>query len=188
MMSSPFLFLFSWPLSLLLCLPSWLWEQCEGRALPQLFYCLEEMHWQLHLIDSFIIALLMMTFPILSVQLFSSLWFQLLIIPHQSALIWWGSQQSYCFPHSQLLLSVLPQPACRSHSTEGRAANNIKGGGDQHFDTSAEGCDWQRTIQPRMGLGTNIYTPNTHTHSRTYCAFNIFLLNTLKHARLRFWS
>lgn len=66
---------------------------------------------QLHLIDSFIIALLMMTFPILSVQLFSSLWFQLLIILHHSALIWWGSQQSYCFPHSQLLLSALSQSA-----------------------------------------------------------------------------
>ncbi len=93
--------------SLLACLPSGLWDQCENWALPS---CLEEVHWQLHLIDSFIIALLMITFPILSVQLFSSLWFQLLIIPHQSALIWWGSQQSYCFPHLQLLLSAPPQP------------------------------------------------------------------------------
>lgn len=28
-----------------------------------------------------------------------------------------------------------------------RAANNINGGGDRHFYTSAEACDWQTTIQ-----------------------------------------
>lgn len=70
MMGSSFLFHISWSLFHLLCFPSWLWEQRKGRALPQLSYCLKEVHWQLHLIDSFIIALLMMTFPILSVQLF----------------------------------------------------------------------------------------------------------------------
>lgn len=86
------------------------WEKC---AKARLSYCLVEVHWQLHLIDSFIIASLMMTFPILSVQLLPSLLFQLLIIPPRSALIWWGSQQSYCFPHSQLLLSTLPLPASR---------------------------------------------------------------------------
>lgn len=104
---------------------------CEVRAVPQLSYCLQEMHWQLHLIDSFIIALLMMTFPILSVQLFSPLWFQLLIIPHQSALIWWGSQQSYCFPHSQLLLSALPQLGDRAGLTQLNAEQLILSGEEE---------------------------------------------------------
>lgn len=159
MMGSSFLFHISWSLFHLLCLPSWLWEQRKGRALPQLSYCLKEMHWQLYLIDSFIIALLMMTFPILSVQLFSPLWFQLLIIPHQSVLIWWGSQQGYCFPHSHLLPSAVPRPAGLTQA-ERRAANNIKGGGHRHFDTSAEGCDRGRYNHAWAWPPT--YTQQTH--------------------------
>lgn len=44
----------------------------------------------------------------------------------------------------------------RSDSTERGAANIIwGGGGNQHSDISAGGCDWQRTIQAHMGQTTN---------------------------------
>lgn len=175
MMGSSFLFHFSWPLFHLLCIPSWVWEQCEGRALPQLPYCLKEVHRQLHLIDSFIIALLMMTFPILSVQLFSPLWFQLLIIPHQSALIWWGSQRGYCFPHSHLLPSAVPRLADLTQA-ECRAANNIKGGGPQHFDTSAEGCD--RGWYNHAWAWPPTYTQQTCVHTQPHTAYSLYFFWT----------
>lgn len=128
--------------------------------------CLQEMHWQLHLIDSFIIALLMMTFPILSVQLFSPLWFQLLIIPHQSALIWWGSKQSYCFPHSQLLLSALPQPGDREGLTQLNAEQRILSGEEESTNilTYQQGAvtdrgqykpTWVKALTQRFFSGTN---------------------------------
>lgn len=57
------------------------------------------------------------------------------------------------------VIALCSPPAGRpggSDSTERGAANIIwGGGGNQHSDISAGGCDWQRTTQAHMGQSTN---------------------------------
>lgn len=86
---------------------------------------------QPHLIDSFIIALLMMTFPILSVQLFS---FPLISIADYSASV--GSdlmrEPAELLLPSFTVIALRSPPASPAQAAHG-AANNINRAGGQRF-------------------------------------------------------